>query len=301
MYDFFLSFTEENRRIADVVRTCLANSGYSCFYQFSSIEPGANFVQRISEGLEESDVLIALFSPAYFSSDWAQTELHSAFADDPGNRRESIVPLLIQDADIPRPFNTLDYVDCRLLSDAQLVERLQRDVISQYQPGSTRAEDPRVPETNTPGVAQKLLDDLEMSYQIFVSQCEVRDQLVAAMRERNPRFAPLQYEAFLERYWNEMTAGEKRLHDRLREHSRTLEKLNRRALYYVEANSEFRKHISDLARLRSHLRAWLDKFDERFESNPHVGVVYVGVEEKQPFPTGVNAQIENYIQTSSTA
>ena len=64
----------------------------------------------------------------------------------------------------------------------------------------------------------------------------------------------------------------------------TIEKLNRRALYYVEASKDFRRRIPRMDQLREHLEAWLEKYDRKYVTDPSVGVLYVGVEEKKPFP-----------------
>ena len=103
--DFFLSFNSTDRNTADLVYQTVTGAGFSCFYQHQDIPGGANFVHRMVSGLEQAKTMLALFSPAYFESKYAKAELNSAFAGDPLNEKPSILPLLIRDHDIPKPFN----------------------------------------------------------------------------------------------------------------------------------------------------------------------------------------------------
>jgi len=292
--DFFLSFNRADRATADLVFKTVTGAGFSCFYQHQDIPDGANFVQRMTSGLGDAATMLALFSPAYFQSRYALAELHAAFAADPLNEQASILPVLIKDHGIPKPFNFLAFVDCRGLGEVELRGKL----LAALEPFRTaRAlQTSRIPETNTAAAAQKLLDDLEYAYMIFKSQCEVRDALVDAMCERDPKLELVQYEPFIARYYAEMTADERALHRRIREQTDTIEKLNRRALYFVEASKDFRRRIPRMEQLREHLEAWLDKYDRTFETDESVGILYVGVQERKPFPAGIEVGIRKYIQ-----
>lgn len=297
--DFFLSFNSANRAIADLVHRTVSDAGFSCFYQHEDIPDGANFVQRMTAGLTEAATVIALFSPAYFASRYALAELHAAFADDPLNDRGSILPLMIEPCVVPKPFNFLAFVDCRQMSADALRDRLQEMLAPYRKAPALQAS--RIPETNTAGAAQRLLDDLELAYAVFKSQCEVRNALVDAMCERDPQFELAQYEPFIARYFTAMTPGERLLHQRIREQTDTIEKLNRHALYCIEASREFSRRMPRLAALRDHLAAWLAKYDRTFDSDPSVGVLYVGVLEQKPFPVGIEDEIRRYIDEKKAA
>jgi hypothetical protein len=209
------------------------------------------------------------------------------------NERESILPLLIEEYDVPKPFNFLKFVDCKNLGEAELRDKLLTALKPYHNAPARQAS--RIPETNTAAAARRLLDELEVAYAIFKSQCEVRNRLVDAMYERDPNLELVQYEPFIARYYTKMTADERSLHQRIREHTDTIEKLNRHALYCVEASKDFRRRIPRLEQLREHLKAWLDKYDRTFETDSSVGVLYVGVEEKKPFPSGIETAILQYI------
>jgi hypothetical protein len=189
-------------------------------------------------------------------------------------------------------------VDCRGLGKAGLQANLIT-ALAPYHIARPHQADSRIPETNTAAAAQKLLDDLEVAYAIFKSQCEVRNALVDAMCERDPKLDLVEYEPFIARYYAQMTPNERVLHQRIREQTDTIEKLNRHALYCIEASKDFRRRIPRLERLREHLKAWLDKYDRTFETDPSVGVLYVGVEERKPFPAGIEAGIRQYIEEKS--
>jgi hypothetical protein len=297
--DFFLSFNRADRAAADLVYETVTGAGYSCFYQHQDIPEGANFVQGMTLGLEEAATMLALYSPAYFQSKFALAELHAAFADDPLNERKSILPLLIKEYDVPKLFKFLAFVDCRNLVEADFRAKLLT-ALTPYRNARARQADSRIPETNTAGAAQKLLDDLEVAYAIFQSQSKVRNALVDAMCERDPNLELVEYEPFIARYYTKMTPDERALHQRIRDYTDTIEKLNRHALYCIEASKDFRRRIPGLEKLREHLEAWLDKYDRTFETDASVGVLYVGVQERKPFPSGIEAEIRQYIVEKSS-
>jgi hypothetical protein len=292
--DFFISFNRADRSAADLVYETVTGAGYTCFYQHQDIPDGADFVQRMTDGLQEASTVLALFSPSYFESKYALAELHAAFADDPLNERRSILPILVAEYKIPKPFNALVLVDCRNLDAGGLQSKLS-SALAQYGRPAEKPAESRIPETNTAAAAQKLVDDLEVAYTIFLSQCEVRNALVDAIHERDSSFELAEYEPFIARYYAEMTPAERKLHGQIREQTDTIEKLNRRALYYIEASKEFAREIPQLEELREHLKAWLEKYDRTFESDSSVGVLYVGVIEGKPFPPGIETAIRRYI------
>jgi hypothetical protein len=116
--DFFLSFNRADRVTADLVYKMVTGAGYSCFYQHADIPEGANFVQRMTSGLGQAATMLALFSLNYFQSKFALIELQAAFADDPLNERDFILPILLKEVAIPRNPSTF----CRTL----IAERLAR-------------------------------------------------------------------------------------------------------------------------------------------------------------------------------
>jgi hypothetical protein len=109
----------------------------------------------------------------------------------------------------------------------------------------------------------------------------VRDRLVDAIRERDPKLKLDTYETFISNHYSAMTPEERTLHLRIRHQTDTIEKLNRHALYCIEASKHFQQHISHLSQLQQHLKAWLAKYDQQFLADPSIGVLYAGVHERQ--------------------
>jgi hypothetical protein len=192
----------------------------------------------MTSGLEQSDTILALFSPVYFQAKFALAELQAAFADDPLNERESILPILLKEVDIPKPFNILSYVDVRTLGENDMANAL-RAVLGRRDQANRHPAESRIPDANTPAVAQKLLDDLELAYTIFRSQCAVCDRLVDAIRERDPKLQLDTYETFIANHYGAMTPDERTLHQRIRDQTDTIKKFNRHALYCIEASKNF--------------------------------------------------------------
>ena len=85
----FLSYATEDRRRADDVMAELEALGARPWLDERELEPGAAFVARISSALEESDLVLVLWSRSAALSRWVELEWNSALSlhmDDRGPR-----------------------------------------------------------------------------------------------------------------------------------------------------------------------------------------------------------------------
>ena len=128
----------------------------------------------------------------------------------------------------------------------------------------------------------------------FVAQTTQRDALRRDMEQRlHPTYdPPLEHERFFAKYYDQLTEGERFQFARIRALTDgPMETGNRRILQLLNDIPEARQAIPDLDRLRQHLAFWINKYDHLFLHNPNMCVLYVGVEDRTPFPTGVEDKI----------
>lgn len=102
----------------------LQRDGVKCFFDEESLAPGANFVLKISEAIDECNYLVMLMSPAYFSAGFAPTEWASVLSGDPKNERGRLVPLLLEECNKPSLLKPLNYID--VSSPAKLEQNYPR-------------------------------------------------------------------------------------------------------------------------------------------------------------------------------
>jgi len=111
----FLSYArvDADKKFVSKLHQRLKRDGIECFFDEVSLAPGANFVLRISEAIDECNYLVMVMSRAYFSAPFAPSEWAAALNDDPANERGRLVPLLLEECERPALIKSLNYIDVR--------------------------------------------------------------------------------------------------------------------------------------------------------------------------------------------
>ncbi len=100
MSDIFISYASEDRARAEVLASALERQGWSVWWD-REIPPGKPFPEVIKEAIDEAKCIIVLWSKTSVKSDWVQNEAAE------GARRKILVPVLIDDVEIPFEFRRL--------------------------------------------------------------------------------------------------------------------------------------------------------------------------------------------------
>lgn len=109
--DVFISYSSENRDVANRIAQDLANSGFHVFYD-KDLVPGEAWGPRLEQQLRGAKYILVLLSPSYVRSPWARKELEAAaLSESEGEAR--IVPVLVQDTEIPAFLSSKHYADLR--------------------------------------------------------------------------------------------------------------------------------------------------------------------------------------------
>jgi tetratricopeptide (TPR) repeat protein len=118
MPDFFISYTSADQAWANWIAWQLRSAGRTTVHQAWDFRPGANFVSEMKRALEGSARTLAVLSPNYFNSGFAEDEWTAAFAD------RSLLPVLVRDCALPKLLRTVVYIDLRNLAEAAAREAL---------------------------------------------------------------------------------------------------------------------------------------------------------------------------------
>lgn len=144
--------------------------------------------------------------------------------------------------------------------------------------------------------AEQLLGVLAESYRGFSEQVKVRDLLARQLKERLGPVDHVFFEDLFERHYDQMNEDERKLHASIRHFTQNvIARYNQRALELVIRHPAMKEEVPLLRALERHLLVWLGKFEGLFQITPGMSLVYAGVKERVPFPSGVERQLRTYL------
>jgi TIR domain len=109
--DFFISYTQVNRRWAEWIAVQLEAAGYSTVLQAWDFRPGSDFLHQMQQATSTAGRTIAVLSPAYFGSKFGEAEWRAAFVKDPSGELGRLVPVRVQQCEPPGLLASLVYID----------------------------------------------------------------------------------------------------------------------------------------------------------------------------------------------
>ncbi|MBK6999471.1 MAG: TIR domain-containing protein [Rhodoferax sp.] len=108
----FISYSRQDLVLAERIVGALQRRGFRVFLDSNDIDPGDNFVTKLSEEIRLATAIIPVISQKYSLSRWAQAELYQALTTN-----KVVIPILISNDSI----FSLDDPLQRLLKDRQYV------------------------------------------------------------------------------------------------------------------------------------------------------------------------------------
>jgi len=108
----FLSYSRKDQAFVEELYRRLTRDGVECFFDKKSIKWGANFVLALEKGIDDCEIVVAVLSPDFCKSEWANVERTAAMVKDPAALRRRIRPLLRRPCDDLPPFlQTANHID----------------------------------------------------------------------------------------------------------------------------------------------------------------------------------------------
>jgi len=122
--DFFISYTSANERWAEWIAWTLEAEGFSVKLQAWDFAAGSNFVLEMQRAAQEATRTIAVLSPAYLKSTFAQPEWAAAFANDPEGFKRLLVPVRVEPCEPGGLLKAIVHIDLVGLAEDEARERL---------------------------------------------------------------------------------------------------------------------------------------------------------------------------------
>jgi len=107
----FISYSMEDKEIADSIAKILEEKGIRAWMPDREIKPGDRIARKINEGLETSGYFILLISKSYGKSKWLSKELEAALARERKGKWPKVIPILIDDVELPQNVHDRQYVN----------------------------------------------------------------------------------------------------------------------------------------------------------------------------------------------
>jgi hypothetical protein len=127
----FISYNHSDSAFVDSLAEDLKATGMDIWIDKLKVQVGDSIIQRVNEGLHESDFLIVVLSKSSIKSRWVQEELNAATLRNIESTRQAFVlPIVIEDCDIPLLLRHRKYADFKANPEVGF-----RDVLESIRPG----------------------------------------------------------------------------------------------------------------------------------------------------------------------
>lgn len=109
----FVSHASQDKRIASRVAMGLKAFEYDTWYDDWELLAGDSIIERIEAAISKTDVLLVLLSRSSVESKWIQRELSAGLARRLSGKGVMVIPVVVEDCEIPDMLAGTKYVDLR--------------------------------------------------------------------------------------------------------------------------------------------------------------------------------------------
>ncbi len=109
----FVSHASQDKRIASRVAMGLKAFDYDTWYDDWELLPGDSIIERIEAAISKTDVLLVLLSRSSVDSKWVRRELSTGLARQLSGKGVMVIPVVVEDCEIPDMLADTKYVDLR--------------------------------------------------------------------------------------------------------------------------------------------------------------------------------------------
>ncbi|MGQ9596391.1 MAG: toll/interleukin-1 receptor domain-containing protein [Thermoproteota archaeon] len=122
----FVCYSHQDSPFVDRLVKDLKSRGIKPWLDKWEIKVGDSIMDKINEGIRQNDYLIIVLSKASVKSEWVKKELNAGLMKELEKKSVVVLPLLLEDCDIPPLIADKKYADFRQSYDAGLAELLKR-------------------------------------------------------------------------------------------------------------------------------------------------------------------------------
>ncbi len=118
-YDAFVSYATKDAAVVQRIVNRLKDEGLRIWLASRDLLPGDDVVREIQDALLQSHALIVVLSANGVGSEWIELELNTFIALDPSGRQRRLIPVIIDDWEVPGYLLRYKRVDLRTQSDEE--------------------------------------------------------------------------------------------------------------------------------------------------------------------------------------
>jgi hypothetical protein len=182
----FLSHSHADKPVVRQIAEGLKSQGIDVWIDEAELSLGDSLVNRIERGLDSADFVAFFLSKASVKSQWARQELNVAISRQVSGERGAIVlPILLEDAEIPALLRDVMYLDMRA-GDVQagvtkLVAAIRRRQLERLHTFDTRTNRYFNPPADIPKLGRRLKDG---SFADLLAQLQENEVLFGLYRNQ---------------------------------------------------------------------------------------------------------------------
>lgn len=109
----FICHSSTNKRFVHRFAEDVEIAGGAVWVDEAEIRVGDSLVRRIEQGIIDAEFLVVVLSPQSVDSEWVRRELESALTREIAGRRMAVLPVLLEDCEIPPFLAARKYADFR--------------------------------------------------------------------------------------------------------------------------------------------------------------------------------------------
>jgi HJR/Mrr/RecB family endonuclease len=125
MGKIFISYSYHDKSFVDWLVERLAKEDISVWYDKNEINVGDSLTKKIEKGIKSSSFIIIVLSKSGVKSKWVNYEFNTALVYSAQKQGVRILPVLIDDTDIPPNLSSIRYADFTKNKDLALQELIQ--------------------------------------------------------------------------------------------------------------------------------------------------------------------------------
>jgi len=92
---------------------------------------GESIVEKVGAGIEDADLMIVVLSQHAIASKWVENEWQAKYWSEVNERRVAVIPVLLEDCNVPTLLRTKKYVDFRV-DYASALELLVKSIVGHH-------------------------------------------------------------------------------------------------------------------------------------------------------------------------
>ena len=109
----FISHSSIDKEFANSLYVSLAEEGHDPWLDEWNIRGGQSIPEEIAKGLSNADYILVILSPNAVNSEWVKKEWQSMYWDEISEKQVKVIPILLEDCEIPYFLKVKKYIDFR--------------------------------------------------------------------------------------------------------------------------------------------------------------------------------------------